>query len=590
MPAQDDSPLVYVRRDISGGINTRQNGTNIGDTQVTSLINGDIGTPGEVRKRPGISTIDTLGATGTALAAFQPNGGTNQIVSMYSTKLAVSTGTTFTDKKTDFTSTTSAALITGGKAAGSALGTVTVTIASPAVFTKTTHGLAAGDEVYFSTTGALPTGLTAGTVYYVISAGLTADNFEVSTTSGGSAVNTSGSQSGTHSLFRNSAYSSGDILFIGNGTDNWYQMSQDYKFANLRNTNTSPPIGTCATYFRSRLWILKANKLYWSDAFSSDYSTAFDRTSNNFNMPVGTERALIGLRDQGLLCLGSDRIYGINPSTTPAATDKPELLYDRGLVCNRGYCQAGDDVYFMSQDGVRALFRSQQDKLQIGTSNPISYDIKDQWETLSWAYINTSCAVYFDNKIFFSVPTNASSYNNAVWIYYPATKGWVVVSGWNISNFAKVTISGQEKLYATDSVTGKVYQVWTGYDDASTAISYTEESRKDDMGQPLVTKYGGYLKLRVYSPGSYTLYVYANPDDTGYIFLGTITTPGSGSSLPITLPFTLASAGVTEASFPLDELGPWKYIQTKIQHTAIHTDEVKIYERNLLTYGDEYLP
>lgn len=79
-------------------------------------------------------------------------------------------------------------------------GTVTVTIASPAVFSFTAHGLNAGDQVVFTTTGALPTGLTAGTVYYVIAAGLTANAFEVSATPGGSAVNTSVSQSGTHTM------------------------------------------------------------------------------------------------------------------------------------------------------------------------------------------------------------------------------------------------------------------------------------------------------------------------------------------------------------------------------------------------------
>lgn len=79
------------------------------------------------------------------------------------------------------------------------LGTFTVTIASPAVFSKTAHGLSVGDRVRLTTSGALPTGLTAGNDYYVISAGLTADAFEVSSTLNGSAVNTSGSQSGTHS-------------------------------------------------------------------------------------------------------------------------------------------------------------------------------------------------------------------------------------------------------------------------------------------------------------------------------------------------------------------------------------------------------
>lgn len=79
------------------------------------------------------------------------------------------------------------------------LGTVTMTVASPAVVSKTSHGLSANDPIVFRTTGALPTGVVAGTTYYVISAGLTANAFEVSASIAGAAVNTSGSQSGAHS-------------------------------------------------------------------------------------------------------------------------------------------------------------------------------------------------------------------------------------------------------------------------------------------------------------------------------------------------------------------------------------------------------
>lgn len=81
--------------------------------------------------------------------------------------------------------------------------TFTVTIASPAVFSLTAHGFYEGMPVIFSTTGALPTGLTAGTTYFIITAGLTANAFEVSATVGGSAVNTSGSQSGVHTATQN---------------------------------------------------------------------------------------------------------------------------------------------------------------------------------------------------------------------------------------------------------------------------------------------------------------------------------------------------------------------------------------------------
>jgi hypothetical protein len=77
---------------------------------------------------------------------------------------------------------------------------VTVTIASPAVFTCTTNNFSVNDVVYFTTTGALPTGLSAGTRYYVIATGLGGNDFRVSATLGGTVVDTSGSQSGTHSV------------------------------------------------------------------------------------------------------------------------------------------------------------------------------------------------------------------------------------------------------------------------------------------------------------------------------------------------------------------------------------------------------
>lgn len=79
---------------------------------------------------------------------------------------------------------------------GSKVATATMTIASPCVVTLADHGLITGTPVFFTTTGALPTGIVASAVYYVLSA--TASTFTLSSTLGGDAVNTSGTQSGTH--------------------------------------------------------------------------------------------------------------------------------------------------------------------------------------------------------------------------------------------------------------------------------------------------------------------------------------------------------------------------------------------------------
>ncbi|MBY0303606.1 MAG: hypothetical protein K2W86_00450 [Sphingomonas sp.] len=74
--------------------------------------------------------------------------------------------------------------------------TATITVASPATVTATGHGLANGDRVQFTTSGALPTGILANTTYVVINAAT--DTFNLSATQGGAAIGTSGGQSGSH--------------------------------------------------------------------------------------------------------------------------------------------------------------------------------------------------------------------------------------------------------------------------------------------------------------------------------------------------------------------------------------------------------
>jgi microcystin-dependent protein len=85
--------------------------------------------------------------------------------------------------------------------------TFTVTIANPAVFTKSAHGFTGGERIRLSTTGALPTGLVNSVDYYVIY--VSANTFQVSATFGGTVVATTGTQSGTHSYIQ-SLYGLGD--------------------------------------------------------------------------------------------------------------------------------------------------------------------------------------------------------------------------------------------------------------------------------------------------------------------------------------------------------------------------------------------
>lgn len=78
-------------------------------------------------------------------------------------------------------------------------GPVTISVASPGVVTWAGgHGLEVGARVMFTGTGGtLPTGLTAGTAYYVVAAGLTPTKFSVAATPGGTAIATTAAGTAT---------------------------------------------------------------------------------------------------------------------------------------------------------------------------------------------------------------------------------------------------------------------------------------------------------------------------------------------------------------------------------------------------------
>lgn len=79
--------------------------------------------------------------------------------------------------------------------------TFTVSIASPGILTfAEAHGLAVGDAIQLVTTGALPTGLFPNLTYYVTTTSFTTTTVTLASTYGGTPINTTGTQSGAHSL------------------------------------------------------------------------------------------------------------------------------------------------------------------------------------------------------------------------------------------------------------------------------------------------------------------------------------------------------------------------------------------------------
>ena len=383
----------------------------------------------------------------------------------------------------------------------------------------------------------------------------------------------------------------GDVMFTKMAGNNWWRfvpgdMGNPQDLGNTAGTGSdSPPGSDVGTFFRNRAWILKNDELFWSDAFPTDYSVAFNTGTNAYRIPVGTERAVLGIRDLGMVVAGENAIWSINPSVTPAAADKAEKILDTGCAEGKTFIQGADDIYFLARDGVRGLFRTQQDKIQLGRSEPLSFSIKEEVDSLNWAAIDKAVAIWFDNKYFISVPVDGSSSNNEVWIYYPSAQAWVIVSGWNIAGWARVTLNGQEQLYGIHSTDDIVYRCWNGTDDAGTNITYTEIGRKETIGQPLKRKWGGEVVVKCRATSG-TLTVFASFDDGGFNQLGTIDLSGNLVDFPWTFPVSWSAANVAYGKFPIDAYGSWYFMQLKLVHSG--AGELKVLERDILTFLDEF--
>ena len=509
----DDQPAYVVRTDLSGGINTRQYASEIGENQCVALTNADLGIPGETSKRPGSVFIgsDVGAASPVTLHNYEINGATDQLLMYEDTHLHKWEGTgNWSALKSDFTTSTECAIISA----------------------------------------------------------------------------------------KMSGISPDDICIIQNGQDNAFSLQSDGTMADLGSTagtgSDSPPSSQVMAWYGNRIWVLSNTNLYFSAAYSADYSSAFDTVSDVFRIPVGVERGLAVTRDLGLVCIGDEAIWSIFPSATPAATDRPEpLVPNMGCVGNNAWCFAGDDIYFFAPDGLRELRRTVQDKLQVGVTYPISYALKDNFESIAWTYKDRISMSYFDNKIFITVPTSVSTFET--WIYYPATNAFSVMSGISPRCYAKYSVSGEEQLFYGKHGDGDVYRGWYGYTDEGTtttngtAISMTIDTRMENLGQVLQRKVGAEIEVRGKATGNYDVNVYAQFDAAGWNSVGTLNLTGNLVTFPTTFPVSFTDIAIAREKFHIDSYGEWRNAQVRLTQTTKNDDkQISIIEHSIVATPIEY--
>jgi len=211
----------------------------------------------------------------------------------------------------------------------------TVTIASPGVLTTTLRN---GTAVMLNTTGALPTGLVVGTVYYVVNS--TGTTCNLSLTFGGAPINTSGSQSGTQSfsprgIVVNQLGGASDVPVI----QNFIFVSDVSRFVFAFGTND---YGST---------IQNPMLIRWSDQESvTNWTPAATNQAGSVTLSHGSEIITCVQTRQEIVAFTDSSIYSLQYQGPPVVWSTQLLGDNISIIGQNAAVVASGKVYFMGVD------------------------------------------------------------------------------------------------------------------------------------------------------------------------------------------------------------------------------------------------
>ena len=215
--------------------------------------------------------------------------------------------------------------------------TFTVTIAAPGVVT-TSVSLSDGTAITLQTTGALPTGLLVGTVYYVVNS--TGTSFSLASTYGGSAITTTGTQSGTHTISNRGI----NIADLGGSSDapiiqNYIIISDASRFTFAFGTND---YGST---------VQNPMLLRWSDQESlTDWTPSATNQAGSLLLSHGSEIVTAVQTRQEIVVFTDSSLYSLQYLGAPVVWGSQLLGDNISIIGENAVALASGVVYWMGVD------------------------------------------------------------------------------------------------------------------------------------------------------------------------------------------------------------------------------------------------
>jgi hypothetical protein len=248
-----------------------------------------------------------------------------------------------------------------------------------------------------------------------------------------------------------------------------------------------------------------------------------------------------------------------------------------GCVAKRTMCQLGQDMFFLSRNGVMKVTPQEATDTNVLVPLPVSQPIQDVINNIRWAFADSSCAVSYNNHYILSVPVNSND-PDTVLVFSYVTNSWAGIwRNQQILEFCEQPYLGGTRLvcgYVNGSVKeSRDYiqenlELAQDFTDDGVAVKSEIVSRAMFFNDDMSPKTPYYLEIEFFSKTG-NIEVYAILDGSNPVPLEEgVFSLVSAVKLPFMLPVFLVKPRWVRKKFPLWPLGQFRELQIKIVGTS----------------------
>ena len=208
-----------------------------------------------------------------------------------------------------------------------------------------------------------------------------------------------------------------------------------------------------------------------------------------------------------------------------------------GCTSHRSIVQVGNDLWFMSDDGMRSVRRTEAQS-DTPSTGIVTGKVETTVQGMNKSALDKVASTTFNKRVYVAYPTGSNTYNNEVLVAETRhttedtenPHPWVVYTGWNPACWATHIPSSEIALYygegSGDSLT---FQAETGTNDNSAAIDFDYQSKMIDLNQPNMKKTSRFIITSAESGDDVDIQIQSSTDGNIFTTHGVLNTYDGGA-------------------------------------------------------------